>query len=78
VDVVFDRDGNLIAVQQLATSGILEFDQAAATARKAIGRFPNPPSGLLNEEGQVHTGWTFTVQLGQGSALEYLPPEQVY
>ncbi len=78
VDVVFDKSGNLVAVNQLHGSGIDEFDKAAATSWRAIGRFPNPPTGLLNEEGQVHTGWTFTVQLSQGMNLESMPPERVY
>lgn len=78
IDVVFDKDGNLVAINQLNGSGIDEFDKAASSAWHSIGRFPNPPSGLLNEEGQVHTGWTFTVQLNQGMNLESLPPERVY
>lgn len=78
IDVVFDKDGNLVAVNQISGSGIPDFDNAASSAWHSIGRFPNPPAGLLNEQGQVHTGWTFTVQLNQGMNLESMPPERVY
>jgi TonB family protein len=78
VDVVLDANGNLVGVQQLSSSGIPEFDQAADSAWRRIGRFPNPPTDLLDEKGQIHTGWTFTVQLNQGMNLDYLPPERTY
>jgi outer membrane biosynthesis protein TonB len=78
VDVVFDREGNLLAVNQVKGSGVEAFDRAASSSWRAVGRFPNPPEGLLNANGQVHTGWTFAVQLNQGMGLEYLPPERVY
>ncbi len=78
LDVVFDKQGNLVGIRQLQGSGIPEFDQAATLSWKQIGRFPNPPTGLLNEQEQVHTGWTFTVQVNQGMNFESLPPERVY
>ncbi|MGK5083317.1 TonB C-terminal domain-containing protein [Bdellovibrionota bacterium FG-1] len=78
LDVVFDREGNLVAIHQLRSSGVADFDKSASTSWHAVGRFPNPPTGLLNENGEVHTGWTFTVQVNQGLNLDYLPPERVY
>lgn len=78
VDVVFDREGNLIEIRYLKSSGIREFDQAVETSWRKISRFPNPPKGLLNELGHVHTGWNFTVQVGQGFNLDLLPPERTY
>jgi TonB family protein len=78
LDVVFDKQGNLVKINTVASSGIEEFDQAAFNAWHTVGQFPNPPSGLLNEEGQVHTGWNFTVQVSQAMNLESLPPERVY
>lgn len=78
VDVIFDREGNLIGIQRLRDSGIPDFDQAVDESWRQIGRFPNPPQGLLNERGEVHTGWTFTVSVGSGLNLDYLPPERNY
>jgi outer membrane biosynthesis protein TonB len=78
VDVVFDRDGNLLEIRRIQSSGVLEFDQAVDLSWRKIGRFPNPPHGLLDDSGKVHTGWTFTVTVGAGFNLDYLPPERNY
>lgn len=76
-DVVFDSDGSLREVRILRSSQIPAFDDAARTSWQRIGRFPNPPSALVNARGEVHTGWTFTVKVG-GGGFQYLPPERVY
>jgi hypothetical protein len=78
VDVVFDREGGLIEVQRNHGSGIEEFDQAVQDAWHRVGRFPNPPQGLLDAQGQVHTGWSFTVRIKGGFPLDFLPPERSY
>jgi TonB family protein len=78
VDVVLDKDGNVIDVRQIQSSGISVLDQAVDTSCRKTGHFPNPPKDLLNAQGEVHTGWTFTVQLSQGSGMEYMPPARVY
>jgi outer membrane biosynthesis protein TonB len=78
VDVVLDAQGNLIQVRQIQGSGIAILDEAVDSSWKKIGHFPNPPKDLLNAQGEVHTGWTFTVQLSQGAGMEYLPPARVY
>jgi outer membrane biosynthesis protein TonB len=78
VEVIFDRQGNLLDVRQIQGSGIVEFDQAVPNSWRRIGNFPNPPSGLLDSNGQVHTGWTFTVNVGNGPGFMLQPPERVY
>jgi TonB family protein len=78
VDVVMDAEGNLTQVRQIQSSGVAVLDEAVETSWKKIGHFPNPPKDLLNPQGEVHTGWTFTVQLQQGAGMEYLPPARVY
>jgi hypothetical protein len=78
VDAVLDQQGNLIIVHQLASSSIDAFDRVAQEAWRSVGRFPNPPTGLLNPQGQVHLGFSFTVRISQGLNLESVPPERVY
>jgi hypothetical protein len=78
VDVIFDQNGNLIGIEHSHDSGVPEFDRAVDLSWKRIGRFPNPPRGLLDQNGHVHTGWTFTVQVGAGFNVDYLPPERNY
>jgi len=77
VEVIFDSEGNLVEVKTLRSSGIPAFDEAADRAWRRAPRFPNPPRGLLDPAtGKVHTGWTFTVQVGQGFGLNYVPPSR--
>lgn len=78
VDVILDREGGLIEIRRMQSSGIDEFDSAVDSSWRKISRFPNPPTGLVEADGYVHTGWTFTVNVGQGAMIEYLPPERVY
>lgn len=78
VDVVLDRNGNLLGVHRVRSSGVEAFDRAVDNALGRTGHFPNPPKELLNESGEVHTGWTFTVSLAQGTGYNFLPPERVY
>jgi outer membrane biosynthesis protein TonB len=78
VDVIFDREGNLVGVERTQTSGVDEFDRAVNDAWRRVGRFPNPPSGLLDSQGQVHTGWSFTVRIQDGIPFDVLPPERSY
>lgn len=78
VDVVLDAEGNLVEVRLLQASGVREFDEAVNTSWKKVGRFPNPPKGLLSKDGNVHTGWNFTVQVGKGTGFNFMPPERTY
>ena len=78
VDIVFDRDGNLIGINHIHDSGVREFDAAVDTSWRRIERFPNPPKGLLDKDGQVHMGWTFTVQVGPEFNIDSRPPSRNY
>ena len=78
VDVVLDREGRLVIVNKLHTSGVPEFDEAVDYSWKRIPGFLNPPQGLLDSSGQVHIGWTFRVQIGEGSNFQLLPPKRNY
>lgn len=78
VDVVLDQSGYILAVNQIQSSGIPEFDRVVHQSWRNGLRFQNPPKGLLNSENQVHTGWSFTVQVHDGAQFNYLPPERTY
>lgn len=78
VDVILDKSGNLLGVRRVHNSGVEAFDKAVDNALARTGHFPNPPKDLLNEAGEVHTGWTFTVSLQQGTGYNFMPPERVY
>lgn len=78
VELILDSQGNLVRVNLLQRSAIDEFDRAAVDSWYRIGRFPNPPRDLLDNQGLVRTGWTFTVQVGEGLQWQSLPPERRY
>jgi len=63
VDIVLDRDGNLVETRYLQSAGVADFDDAVESSWRKIGRFPNPPRGLLNAEGKLHIVWSFTFQI---------------
>jgi outer membrane biosynthesis protein TonB len=75
VDVVLDKEGDLLEVRQLHGSGIHEFDAVVEPSWRRIGRFPNPPSGLLDSGGQLHMAWSFTMRVGEGG-VSFLPPSR--
>ena len=78
VDVVLDQNGSVVEVRRLHSSGIEEFDRAIEDAWKKVGPFPNPPQALLNSNRQVHTGWTFSVNVQQGLRIQESPPFRNY
>jgi TonB family protein len=73
VDVVFDSEGNIRDVRVLQSSGVPEFDRAVETAWRQIKQVPNPPRELIDEQGEVHTGWSFSVRVGAGFNREFDP-----
>ncbi|HAR42884.1 MAG TPA: hypothetical protein DCS07_09695 [Bdellovibrionales bacterium] len=77
VDVVLDPEGELLAIRHLQDSGIPELDHAVDSSWRRVNRFPNPPTGLLNEQKELHMVWTFTVHIDEGAGIQYLPPERI-
>lgn len=78
VDVVFDPEGNLLMIRRIESSGVPEFDAAVDYSWRKSPRFPNPPKGLLDGDRKVHTGWSFTVHVGDGAQFRLSPPERNY
>ncbi|MBN2801012.1 MAG: TonB family protein [Deltaproteobacteria bacterium] len=63
---VLDADGALRDVRVTEGSGSSSLDQAVVSAFRLAGPFPNPPAGLVSEDGLVHLPeMSFTVVLGQ-------------
>ncbi|MGE0616931.1 MAG: TonB C-terminal domain-containing protein [Bacteriovoracia bacterium] len=78
VDVIFNKAGNLRGIRYLKRSPVAQFDDAVEFSWRKIGRFPNPPAGLLNDDGLIHTGWTFSVHVDQKMQVDFRPPQRVY
>lgn len=77
-EIVLDNQGYLRETRILQGSGIPELDQAVEQAWHNAPQFPNPPKGLIGADGQVRTGWTFTVRVGEGFPLHFMPPQRHY
>ena len=60
--VVLDRAGRVTGVQVLQRSGAKDLDQAAIDAFNQAGPFPDPPSSLVDEKGEIHIRWDFILQ----------------
>ena len=76
VDVVLDQNGNLKEIRRLQSSGVEAFDNTVEETWRKVQRFPNPPQGLLDKEREVHIGWKFTIEVGPGNGMNYLPPQR--
>lgn len=62
VIVVLDRNGKVTGVQMLERSGAHDLDQAAVDAFNEAGPFPDPPTGLVDEQGEIKIRWDFILQ----------------
>ena len=60
--IVLNDVGNIVNVQVLAESGVLDLDAAAIEAFRAAAPFPNPPKGIIESDGKVRIRWDFVVE----------------
>lgn len=62
VMVILDKQGNLMKVKILGQSGVQDFDDAATEAFRAAEPFPNPPDGMIEEDGTIKIMWDFVLE----------------
>jgi len=60
--VSLDAKGQIIKVQVVGASGTTDLDEAATKAFNDAGPFPNPPTGLVDNGGQVLVRWDFVLK----------------
>lgn len=60
--IILNKTGTLVKVQVLRDSGISDLDEAAIEAFRAAAPFPNPPSGIIEEDGTVKIRWDFVIE----------------
>jgi TonB family protein len=60
--VVLDSKGELIKVEILTQSGVIELDNAAVQAFREAAPFPNPPKGMIESDGTVKIRWDFVLE----------------
>ncbi len=75
-EVIFDADGNHVETIIHESAGYSQLDQAVISSWQRIPRFPNPPRGLIQSDGKIHMGWSFTVMIDRDLNWNYVPPDR--
>ncbi len=60
--VVLNATGTLVKVQIIGDSGVRDLDDAAVEAFRAAAPFPNPPKGIVEQDGTVKIRWDFVLE----------------
>jgi TonB family protein len=66
VEYTLDKAGEIKEVKVQASSGVDFLDRVAVEAFKKAERFPNPPAGLLGDQGVVTLQFAFTLMSSGG------------
>jgi TonB family protein len=66
VEFTLDKQGEITEVKVAATSGVQYLDEVAVDAFRIVQRFPNPPPGLIQENGVVTLPFAFTLLAATG------------
>jgi len=74
VEFTIDKDGDVMDVKVQASSGVPYLDEVAVDAFKLVERFPNPPPGLLAQDGTVRLPFAFTLMSTSGGARINIGP----
>jgi TonB family protein len=74
VEFTLDRAGEIKDVKVQSSSGVDFLDRVAVDAFKKAERFPNPPAGLLGDQGVVTLPFAFTLMAATGGARISIGP----
>lgn len=66
--ILLDRDGTLVRVQVIGASGVMDLDDAAVEAFRAAAPFPNPPKGIVEDDGLIRIRWDFILEADASQA----------
>ena len=61
--VTLDSKGYLLNIKILKESGLREIDSVALRAFEEASPFPNPPRGLIKNDGTIHIHWSFILEI---------------
>jgi protein TonB len=60
--IVLNDAGTLVKVQVIGESGVRDLDEAAVDAFRQAAPFPNPPKGMVENDGTIKIRWDFVVE----------------
>lgn len=61
--IVLDQYGSLVRIQILSSSGDKDLDVTAIEAFEKAKVFPNPPKGMVDEDGLIRIYWDFVLEV---------------
>ncbi len=61
--ITLDGKGILTKVQVIGASGVKDLDDAAVEAFRAAAPFPNPPKGIIEQDGNIRITWDFVLEV---------------
>lgn len=62
VVVTLNAKGELMNIEVVTQSGVRHLDDAATGAFKAAAPFPNPPQGMIEQDGMIRIRWDFILE----------------
>ena len=62
VVVTLNSKGELMNVEIVTQSGVRHLDEAATEAFRAAAPFPNPPQGMVEQDGLIRIRWDFILE----------------
>ena len=77
IEFTLDRQGEITDVHVAASSGVQYLDEVAVDAFRVVQRFPNPPPGLIHEDGTVKLPFAFTLLAATGGMRLQVGPAYV-
>lgn len=69
--VLLNTDGRIAKISRLTSSGVSEVDDAAIEAFNKAGPFPNPPKGMVEEDGFVRIRWDFILKAEAAPRIQF-------
>ncbi|MBI3295324.1 MAG: TonB family protein [Deltaproteobacteria bacterium] len=75
--ILLDGSGRVQKIAKVAGCGLSEIDSAAVEAFQRAGPFPNPPKGLLDDDGYVRINWSFILTTESAPRVQFSTPGPV-
>ncbi|MEO0335936.1 MAG: energy transducer TonB [Pseudomonadota bacterium] len=68
--ITLDSQGSLVRIEVITQSGVAALDHAAIEAFKEAAPFPNPPKGMVEQDGRIRIRWDFILEANAVKIME--------
>jgi len=69
--VLLNPEGKIEKISRVTSSGFGELDEAAIEAFHRAGPFPNPPRGIIDDDGFVRIRWDFILKTESAPRIQF-------